>query len=353
MPSTKNATEENRTVPQTYIIAQNPAVLARLMMENQQRGINPAAYTTPASVFNTLAVGIDASTSNQSLKTSKLPAAELLKLDPVANSESLKIKLAANSIPMQGVDPLLTNTFESSISATNLNHMHSKPQVSGVFSENISLKNNFVICTPAENETTMKVYMDSKQTNHNTRSSAFNLYGSLERHQPTTDKTLHSKGGSLERHQSLMAAQNIFFHNHGINVTDRSRPLDRQTQLHAYKQQLKTSIECESLPEEIYDFGGVGLKTCVSVKQKNDALLFQAPTRILNQGAYNYNSPQKSSTNESQTYSYSSLHDEEEDRIQRRLKSATIPLSLQIDTKNDISAEEITVPLKSNSPNKV
>ncbi|EDW01885.1 focal adhesion kinase 1 isoform X2 [Drosophila grimshawi] len=49
MPSLMNVNEENRTVPQTYIIAQNPAVLARLMMENQKRGINPAAYTTPAS----------------------------------------------------------------------------------------------------------------------------------------------------------------------------------------------------------------------------------------------------------------------------------------------------------------
>ncbi|XP_070065706.1 focal adhesion kinase 1 isoform X4 [Drosophila virilis] len=49
IPSILNTPEENRTVPQTYIIAQNPAVLARLMMENQKRGINPAAYTTPAS----------------------------------------------------------------------------------------------------------------------------------------------------------------------------------------------------------------------------------------------------------------------------------------------------------------
>ncbi|XP_051861279.1 focal adhesion kinase 1 isoform X2 [Drosophila albomicans] len=48
-PSLMNASEEKGIVPQTYIIAQNPAVLARLMMENQKRGINPAAYTTPAS----------------------------------------------------------------------------------------------------------------------------------------------------------------------------------------------------------------------------------------------------------------------------------------------------------------
>ncbi|XP_017839126.1 focal adhesion kinase 1 isoform X3 [Drosophila busckii] len=42
--------EDNMSIPQTYIIAQNPAVLAQLMMENQKRGINPAAYTTPASI---------------------------------------------------------------------------------------------------------------------------------------------------------------------------------------------------------------------------------------------------------------------------------------------------------------
>ncbi|XP_068145939.1 focal adhesion kinase 1 isoform X2 [Drosophila tropicalis] len=41
--------DEPPGVAQTYIIAQNPAVLARLMMDNQKRGINPAAYTTPAS----------------------------------------------------------------------------------------------------------------------------------------------------------------------------------------------------------------------------------------------------------------------------------------------------------------
>ncbi|KAG4070105.1 hypothetical protein HA402_013348 [Bradysia odoriphaga] len=35
--------------PQTYIIAQNPAVLAQLMRENDTRTLNPSAYTTPAS----------------------------------------------------------------------------------------------------------------------------------------------------------------------------------------------------------------------------------------------------------------------------------------------------------------
>ncbi|XP_015039131.1 focal adhesion kinase 1 isoform X2 [Drosophila pseudoobscura] len=49
MPSMMSKVDEATGIPQTYIIAQDPAVLARLMMENQKRGINPAAYTTPAS----------------------------------------------------------------------------------------------------------------------------------------------------------------------------------------------------------------------------------------------------------------------------------------------------------------
>lgn len=74
------------------------------MRENENRSFNPSAYTTPASVFNTLAVDFDQqkiisnpipqqqvnledTTNNEiSLKTVKLPAAELLKLDPVVDS---------------------------------------------------------------------------------------------------------------------------------------------------------------------------------------------------------------------------------------------------------------------------
>ncbi|XP_076260316.1 protein tyrosine kinase 2 Fak isoform X9 [Rhynchophorus ferrugineus] len=43
----------NNPAPQTYIVAQNPEVLAHLMKENENRGITPAMYTVPASVFNT------------------------------------------------------------------------------------------------------------------------------------------------------------------------------------------------------------------------------------------------------------------------------------------------------------
>ncbi|XP_067628477.1 focal adhesion kinase 1 isoform X2 [Eurosta solidaginis] len=60
------ASEKNQQLsPETYIIAQNPEVLARLMMENENRGINPAAYTTPASKKR-----LSLATSNSDLNTS-------------------------------------------------------------------------------------------------------------------------------------------------------------------------------------------------------------------------------------------------------------------------------------------
>ncbi|KAH8389250.1 hypothetical protein KR200_006662, partial [Drosophila serrata] len=255
--------EETTSIPQTYIIAQNPAVLAKLMMENQKRGINPAAYTTPASVFNTLAVGLDDSKSNVSLKTTKLPAADMLKLDPIAESERL-LKSQCNASQMANpltalanpLDPLSPNTFTGSLPS----------------------KSSFVVCPPPHNtDDQMQGAADNLANPAVSKVTAtgYSLYGSLERHQPVLAKPMHSKGGSLERHQSLMSAQNLVFYNtkptqppHFTNTAERSRSMERNTYFHAYRQQMKTSIECEALPEEIYDFGGVGLKTCVSAKQQ-------------------------------------------------------------------------------------
>lgn len=45
----------NGATVSTYIVAQNPEVLVHLLRENENRGLNPSVYTTPASAFNTLA----------------------------------------------------------------------------------------------------------------------------------------------------------------------------------------------------------------------------------------------------------------------------------------------------------
>uniref|UniRef100_A0A182K8Y9 Protein kinase domain-containing protein n=1 Tax=Anopheles christyi TaxID=43041 RepID=A0A182K8Y9_9DIPT len=96
--------------PQTYIVARDPTVLAALMRENEQRGINPSSYTTPASVFNTLAVDLDPNappnnTDNQiakendvanlPLKTVPLPVTELHKLDPTIDEATATATAAA------------------------------------------------------------------------------------------------------------------------------------------------------------------------------------------------------------------------------------------------------------------
>uniref|UniRef100_A0AAG5DN03 Protein kinase domain-containing protein n=1 Tax=Anopheles atroparvus TaxID=41427 RepID=A0AAG5DN03_ANOAO len=96
--------------PQTYIVARDPTVLAALMRENEQRGINPSSYTTPASVFNTLAVDLDPNappnnTDNQvakeiavanlPYKTVPLPVTELHKLDPTIDEASASAAAAA------------------------------------------------------------------------------------------------------------------------------------------------------------------------------------------------------------------------------------------------------------------
>ena len=40
----------------TYIVAENPEILSQLLRETEMRGLNPAAYSTPASAFNTISV---------------------------------------------------------------------------------------------------------------------------------------------------------------------------------------------------------------------------------------------------------------------------------------------------------
>lgn len=310
-------------------------------MENQKRGINPAAYTTPASVFNTLAVGIDSSKSNHSLKTTKLPAAELLKLDPVADSDKPQIQFPITSTSSQNLYPSsspVISSFDSTFMPAYLHPMNIRPQpVSGYVSENLPLKNNFIISAPNTDDFHMnQVQMDSKSGNPTARAAGYSLYGSLERHQPQMDKPMHSKGGSLERHQSLMAAQNMIFHKHGTNFSERSRGIERKSQCHAYRQQMKTSTECESLPEEIYDFGGVGLKTCVSVKEKAHSVsLMNASAINPNIMEQEYKRPQSSGGKQSGLCTKTSSNDLQEVPREWEPQWTTLSYPVEVDLKSD------------------
>ncbi|XP_045761953.1 focal adhesion kinase 1 isoform X2 [Maniola jurtina] len=83
-PSTNLTAAVESGGPQTYIVAQSPAVLAQLLRDNPARA-DPHAYTTPASVFNTLAVDLaDPSAPDPPLHTRPIPATQLQRLDPPA-----------------------------------------------------------------------------------------------------------------------------------------------------------------------------------------------------------------------------------------------------------------------------
>lgn len=70
-------------------MAQNPQVLAQLLRDNPRA--DPRAYTTPASVFNTLAVDFaqaPAPAADPPLHTRPIPVTQLHRLDPLAPSPS-------------------------------------------------------------------------------------------------------------------------------------------------------------------------------------------------------------------------------------------------------------------------
>lgn len=134
--------------PQTYIVAQNPLVLAHLLRENQSRPIDPQAYTTPASVFNTLAVDFaekipeddpkyvekilnpdSATTSKISLQTCPIQMKELKKLDPIVDADTNTVPTSPNptdgssSVPQTDPPSIQTVMFpadpNNSVSSTS------------------------------------------------------------------------------------------------------------------------------------------------------------------------------------------------------------------------------------------
>ncbi|CAD7012437.1 unnamed protein product [Ceratitis capitata] len=294
--------EKNPLSPQTYIIAQNPEVLARLMMENENRSINPAAYTTPASVFNTLAVEIDETkTSNIPnsadipMKMTKLPASELLKLDPIANEQNVaslnrlgggggvagvqiqaalnanpilnaketsqiltqpihcscldKSNHSANCIFVNAFDPNNAACLPNSCSATPTN-FRSMP-ATNVACQKPQMSSNFVLYNPQANiYDFQRMPMESKITKSELlRRCNPHSYGSLERNQDTyiissTTRPMQSKGGSLERNQSISISNN-FMRDwvHRSSSLERTSPIDAYPGTQAPKTNLSNSLE--------------------------------------------------------------------------------------------------------------
>ncbi|XP_055838263.1 uncharacterized protein LOC129906508 [Episyrphus balteatus] len=302
------AVEDSQGAPLTYIIAQNSTVLARLMMENENRSINPSCYTTPASVFNTLAVDVDQDKSkisnninpaDISLKTTKIPASKLQKLDPTIE-ENISIKkthpLKSDSLGNDSKPMLISTTLDSHLSSSSTlssicdnttSHSPTHKKILDPSTNKIDLKNNHCnieqhftgpssknVLSYTHNDHLTHQYVLDQKLQHNKikplQSSKIcsliretgnintldlnkslnapenferqprTFYGSLERnqqvHKSVQQICMRPKGGSLERNQSVADVKNIF-----RNRTFRGGSLERNQQMNSYHSR---SLEC-------------------------------------------------------------------------------------------------------------
>lgn len=336
MDGEKNESENNSAM--TYIVAQDPAILARLMRENEKRGMNPSAYTTPASVFNVLAVEFDQTTENKPdddvpLKTSNIPAMELMPLQqdkielfekcpPKSLSHNPNPQFLGNlrendamyppmtspstaSLPPQPPDAknksLERNLGQNSVSTlTRISSLERKQQQMADY----NMKNN-------RSQSLIRQYSAGIQQADNAALRS----ASLERNQqfPVGFKTFNNnfekvqyqppppppyvrpvKGGSLERSQAIIMNDLMRKYYDQKAVSDAQKPkiggsLERNVQYQQYlmlqKQQLQQQLQAqqqqahqqqqaeaqhqeEPIEENIYDFGGVHVKSCATIALK-------------------------------------------------------------------------------------
>lgn len=244
-------------------MAQNPLVLAHLLRENQSRALDPQAYTTPASVFNTVAVDFAENLQESDptivdkiihpkpdekidipLQTAPIPAASLHKLDPIVPEP----------------DETLTVVVGARESCDNL-------------CQNVQNVSPITEVKSPQNETESEPYASR------VRSLERNTRGTLS----TTDRT-PVRMGSLERnnrgsvsHRGSPVPIAPFARQHSVPASPpprarREQDVGQYSVQGAINAQLAASVMSKMrqqpdppLVEEIYDFGGDNVKSCVAI----------------------------------------------------------------------------------------
>lgn len=291
--------------PQTYIIAQNPEVLARLMKENENRIINPAAYTTPASVFNTLAVDVDTTktvNNDLALKTKKLPVSEFLKLDnTISRDEKANVLQKLQQEKVQGqvlthsqsqmgvaqIDKMKgttahkftnvcpINQYSLQIDSTRQGSLdprytaHHFSYINTDFESSLQSLPTVNSASLGNEDRTQLIYDFGRNTPINLQINP--VCGSLERNivVPHFNKNNcnRSIGGSLERNKSFINPVNSIrkcvprsaslersVHNRDFPKSySRSGSLEAYSSFLAFKNHMKNSPEYKAFEEEIYD----------------------------------------------------------------------------------------------------
>ncbi|KAL7045057.1 hypothetical protein ACKWTF_002144 [Chironomus riparius] len=342
--STIDDHNENETNPQmTYIVAQNPLILAQLMRENEKRGFNPSSYTTPASVFNVLGVEFDEKTTENKpseefpLKTVQISANEL---NPLKNDTIDILEQSPSLQQINNSDPLIEITNEivtyssttaglppqvpvtDSSKTRSLERNANQAEIPSVFARISSLERRQQVqenlkSNQQRSQSLIRQFSGIQQQQpdpQNIRSASLernqhvpfnfkatysNSFEKFQNPPPSYAKTVKPmKGGSLERSQAIIMNDLMRKYYDQKAVSDAQKPrsggsLERnsqyqqflilqkqqlQQQLHAQQQQVQAQKQAqlqqqqfqqeELIEENIYDFGGVHVKSCATIALK-------------------------------------------------------------------------------------
>lgn len=264
------ATPAGGNTAQTYIVAQNPLVLAHLLRENQARALHPQAYTTPASVFNTVSVDF-AETLPETheivdkiihprpdekidipLQTAPIPAASLQKLDPIVPTPST-----------EQPDETLTVVVGAHESCDNL-------------CQNVATLSPRADSTVPETESSDSYVGEPYASRVRSLERAPRALSSAERAPVRMGSLERNARGSLSHRASPVPIAPLA-RQHSVPAsppprTRRDQDIGQFAVQGALNAQLAASVMNKMrtqpeppLVEEIYDFGGDNVKSCVAV----------------------------------------------------------------------------------------
>lgn len=287
----------------TYIVAENPAILAHLMKENELRGLNASSYTTKASVFNVLAVEFDDQTTENKpadeipLKTSKIPVTHLIPLQEDKTTPDIFEKchppffpsnpqiLGNHKMPPQVPDPSKSRSLER-----NLNQNTAFSRINSLEQRQQQMA-DYTLKGGNRSQSLIRQYSAGIQQSDEAimaRSSSLERNQQLPFQNPQPPPS--RQGGSLERSQAIIMNDLMRKYYDQKATSDAQKPrsggsLERNFQYQQYlnfqKQQLQAQLHAQQqqqqqventqeglIEENIYDFGGVNVRSCATIALK-------------------------------------------------------------------------------------
>ncbi|XP_058835546.1 uncharacterized protein LOC131692484 isoform X3 [Topomyia yanbarensis] len=318
--------------PQTYIIARDPAVLAALMRENEQRGVNASCYTTPASQpvqsmpANLVMYQQYHAQQQQEQYFQQVPYQQQIFQQQQQHGGYIQypgqfVQTGMVKSPQEDQQQHTSNNSRSlersavSTYAARINSLERTRQMGMDYGSAKAMRSNSLTRQYSGGN-----QMESYPVNHGVRSASLerggqigqaymNRMGSLERNQNQAIFMNNAKGGSLERNQSAAIVNDMMNktaykggslerNQHVImNTGSRGGSLERNLSYQGYRNPVSAAPrEQEPFQEEIYDFGGVNVKSCASIALKKSVEKGILPPSTLvspgvNQPAANFSLP--------------------------------------------------------------